>query len=255
MRLTVSGDQILARVLDTTVSVCNIERAAALISEMVWSQTTGYICLENVHMCVEARRNPSLRQAVNNASYVFADGIPIVWYQKLMGYRQSEQVRGEDLTHALCDLAVENGLELGLLGSDLDTLGRMSENLEAKYDGLKIVFKCSPPFRELTEEEERVLIEKINDSGAKILFVGLGCPKQEIWMLRNNEKLETVSIGIGAVFDFISGKKVSAPLFIRRIGLEWLYRFAKEPKRLWRRYLITNSLFIWYLFNKHILFR
>ena len=146
---------------------------------------------------------------------------------------------------AWCDRAAALGIPIYLYGGSVGTLEKLQTNLKQQFPDLQIAGVHSPPFRPLTAIEEAEDIERIHRSGAKVVFVGLGCPKQEQWMARQQGKLKAVAIGVGAAFSFHSGEVSQAPRWVMKMGFEWLYRFSREPKRLWRRYMINNPIFVW----------
>ena len=209
-----------------------------------------YVCLSNVHMCMEAYDSRHFQSTVNNADLVLADGKPIYWAQKLLGAHTATQMRGTDLTLKVCNQAALDNVSIGLYGSTPEQLARLNQSLKKLFPQLNIVCQIAPPFRELTPEEDRKVVDEINRSGARILFVGLGCPKQEKWMADHKHKLSCVMLGVGAAFDFITGEKRTAPQFISNMGLEWLLRFACEPRRLWKRYLMHNPRYIAFFFKQ-----
>jgi len=219
-----------------------------------WSlENSGkYICVSNVHMCMETFDNPGFCKIVNNADLIVPDGKPLVWAQKLLGEKNASQVRGSDLLLTICGKAENEGIPIGLYGGTEKSLTNFIIFLENRYKNLKIPLAIAPPFKELTVKEENLFIEEINASGAKIVFIGIGCPKQEKWMAKHNEQLNCIMIGVGAAFDFFSGQKKHAPRWMQRIGLEWVFRLASDPKRLWKRYLKHNPRFV-YQFLKQFL--
>nr|WP_306800221.1 WecB/TagA/CpsF family glycosyltransferase [Endozoicomonas sp. YOMI1] len=193
-------------------------------------------------------------KVVNNADLVVPDGKPLVWGQKLLGHKEAQQVRGQDLTMELCKLAAGQQLKVGFYGGMPETLVIMKERLVEQFPSLDIFYDFSPPFRPLTPAEDNDVVNAINDSGIQILFVGIGCPKQERWMAEHKDKLHCVMLGVGAAFDFIAGNKKHAPRWMQAIGMEWLFRLLNEPQRLWKRYLKQNPRFIWY-FTQQLLGR
>lgn len=204
-----------------------------------------YICVANVHMLTIAHNNLSFKNVLKNAALVVADGMPLVWTQKMKGFKEAERVCGPDLMLEVCKLAADNNLSIYLMGSNDKVLSILSQNLLRQFPSLKIAGTHAP---EQLAEQSAVdinLISKINDSGASILFVGLGCPKQEYWCATNAPLLTPLAIGVGAAFDFHAGNKKRPPLWMQRNGLEWLFRLASEPGRLWKRYLVGNSIFIY----------
>ena len=207
-----------------------------------------YVCLSNVHMCMEAYDNRKFQSIVNNADLVLADGKPIYWAQKLLGATAATQIRGTELTLKVCSQAALNDISIGLYGSTPAQLHKLNLSLKKLFPNLNIVCQIAPPFRELTPQEDKEVISIIKRSGVRILLVGLGCPKQEKWMADHRQKLNCAMLGVGAAFDFITGEKRSAPQIISNLGLEWLLRFACEPRRLWKRYLKHNPRYVIYFF-------
>jgi N-acetylglucosaminyldiphosphoundecaprenol N-acetyl-beta-D-mannosaminyltransferase len=198
----------------------------------------------------------SFRDVVNNADIVIPDGRPIYWALRLLGYKEASQIRGQDITNELCSISDKEALSLGFYGGSSDkVLQKVKDNLLIKYPNIKINYMYSPPFRSLTESENRQIISNINEAKPDILFVGIGCPKQEIWMANNKGEIEAVMLGVGAVFDFISGEKSHAPKWMQKVGLEWFFRLLSEPNRLWKRYLKQNPRFLFYFILQLIRFR
>ena len=241
-------------ILKMSVNIIDVDTSVLNISSFSSEKTGAYVCVSNVHMCMETFDSKAYRKVVNNADLVVPDGKPLVWAQKLLGHKKAQQVRGQDLTMALCQMASEKGIKIGFYGGAPETLKAMKIRLRNQFPGIDIVYDYSPPFRPLTTEEDNVVIEAINTSGVQILFVGLGCPKQEIWMAEHKDQLHCVMLGVGAAFDFIAGNKKHAPKWMQSIGMEWLFRFLCEPRRLWKRYLKHNPRFIWY-FTQQLLGR
>ncbi|MCF6290945.1 MAG: WecB/TagA/CpsF family glycosyltransferase [Desulfobacterales bacterium] len=201
---------------------------------------------------MESFDSPDFRQVVNNADLVVADGMPLVWALKSLGEKQACQVRGSDLLLRLCAAAEKGNIPIGLYGGTPDSLRDFKSFLAREFPSLDIACTVSPPFRPLDIQEDAGYVEQINAAGAKILFVGIGCPKQEKWMAEHRDSLACVMVGVGAAFDFFSGRKKHAPRWMQRAGLEWLFRLACEPGRLWKRYSRHNPRFIWH-FGKQLL--
>lgn len=212
------------------------------------SEYGHYVCLSNVHMCMEAYDDKRFQGIVNNANLVLADGKPIYWAQKLLGASNATQIRGVELSLRVCAQASLDNTPVGLYGGSSSSLIELNKVLKTLYPELNIVCKIAPPFRPLTSEEDSKVVDEINASGARILLVGLGCPKQEKWMADHVSKVNCVMLGVGAAFDFITGDKRSAPNLISRLGLEWLWRLACEPRRLWKRYLKHNPRYVIFFF-------
>lgn len=204
-----------------------------------------YFC--NVHAVITARKNRELQDAINSADMVNPDGKPVAWLVGVLSDRQQEKVSGPDFMIELCERLGKNGLSCYLYGSTQNTLEKLEASLNQRYENLRIVGKYSPPFRRLTMAEEEKIIFNMNSSGANVVFVGLGCPKQEIWISNNREKIEAVTLGVGAAFDYHAGVIRRAPEWMQRNGFEWLFRLLSEPRRLWRRYLVTNIKFVFYV--------
>jgi N-acetylglucosaminyldiphosphoundecaprenol N-acetyl-beta-D-mannosaminyltransferase len=205
----------------------------------------GYVCVATVHMVMEAYDDAEFRAKVNAAGLIVPDGMPLLWMQKRLGAPEAQRVRGNDLMIGLMAYAEKNGLKIGFYGGRDETLKALYKRAGLDYPGLKIVYTYSPLFRPLTEIEDAAITNDINAAAPDILFVGLGCPKQENWMAAHREKINAVMIGVGAAFDFYAGNLREAPRWMSNMGLEWLFRLAMEPKRLWRRYLILNPRFMW----------
>lgn len=210
-----------------------------------------YVCVANVHMVMECYDDASLQTLVNSADMVTPDGMPLVWTLGALGTPDPSRVYGPTLTLHLCEAAAKAGVPVGFYGGKEEVLATLVSNLKTKYPDLDIAYHYSPPFRPLSEEEDAQIVEDINASGARILFVGLGCPRQERWMAAHQSKLPLVSLGVGAAFDFHAGSVKQAPSWLQKAGLEWLFRFAMEPGRLWKRYLKHNPRFI-YLVGKQL---
>ena len=213
------------------------------------------ICFANVHMVVEATRNLYLAGCVNNATWVVADGVPLVWAIRAIYQRSQERVTGLDFLPDLLDRACEENLSVYFYGSTTDVLQATLHTCQQKFPSLKIAGTYSPPFRALTSEEEDVAIRRIVDSGAQLVFVALGCPRQEIWIARVRHRIPAVLLGVGGALPVLAGKFSRAPNWMQRFGLEWLFRLIQEPTRLFRRYFTTNTLFVFYLLRKHIINR
>jgi N-acetylglucosaminyldiphosphoundecaprenol N-acetyl-beta-D-mannosaminyltransferase len=181
---------------------------------------------------------------VNGADLVTPDGRPLVWALRSLGVKDATQVRGTDLTTHVVERAAREGLPIGLYGGTPDLLERFVGILERRYPGVRVVCRIAPPFRPLTPEEDEAVIEEILSSGARILFVGIGCPKQERWMEAHKERIPAVMLGVGAAFDFHTGRVRQAPGWIQVAGLEWLFRLLMDPRRLWKRYVRHNPRFV-----------
>lgn len=223
---------------------------------LVQLEQSGYIVAANVHVVMTAYWHNDYRQVLANAKIVTPDGMPLVWGMRSLGAKNQQRVYGPDLMLAWCDRAAQKNLSIYLFGATSDTLHKLEQNLKARFPDLAIAGKHAPPYLTLdSPESESQLtadIQLIAKSGAKVVFVALGCPKQEFWMHRAQHQLPAVMIGVGAAFDFHGGQVSQAPRWMMAIGLEWLYRFSQEPLRLWQRYLINNPCFIVLFAMQHL---
>jgi len=223
-----------------------MSQALAIIEEWIVQRERHYVCVTGVHGVMESQRDENLRRIHNTAGLVTPDGMPLVWFSHLRGSRHVERVYGPDLMLALTERSIEKGYRHFLYGGRVGVPERLAQNLTQWFPGLNIAGTYSPPFHTLTGEEELRTVQTINVSNADIVWVGLGTPKQEYWMKEHLGKVAApVMIGVGAAFDFHSGLKKQAPRWIQRSGFEWLYRFMTEPRRLGKRYLVNNPLFLW----------
>jgi N-acetylglucosaminyldiphosphoundecaprenol N-acetyl-beta-D-mannosaminyltransferase len=202
------------------------------------------VCVADVHMLIEARRNLTLRTALERADMVAPDDMPLVWVMKAMGMVEPDPVAGMDIFVEACKHCVEENISIYLLGSTEDVLHKMQSKIERDFPGLKIAGVTSPPFRPPTLAEDKELVKSINDSGAGFTFVSLGCPKQECWMYGHQGQINSVMVGLGRVFPVYAGIQKRAPQWVRKYGLEWAYRLRQEPNRLFRRYFTTIPPFI-----------
>lgn len=204
---------------------------------------SAYVCCVNAHMTVEAR-DPGFNAVVNGADMATADGMPVLKALQWFGKVKQERVAGNDLMPALLDSAVAKGLKVFLYGGKEDVLQIIRGRASAKYGASPIVGHESPPFRPLSAQEMVEAAARINASGAHIIMVSLGCPKQERWMAAMKGKVNGVMLGLGGAFLLYAGVDSRAPKWMRDLSLEWLYRLALEPRRLWKRYFVTNSIFL-----------
>jgi N-acetylglucosaminyldiphosphoundecaprenol N-acetyl-beta-D-mannosaminyltransferase len=190
----------------------------------------------------------TLRQGANDADLVTPDGRPLLWALKALGVKDVSQVRGTDLMTHVIERATRENVPIGLYGGTPESLEILVEVLQARFPGIQIACRISPPFRPLTLEEDEAVTREIVASGARILFVGIGCPKQEKWMFEHKGRIPAVMLGVGAAFDFHAGRVRQAPRWTQAAGLEWLYRLLMDPRRLWKRYAKNNPRFAGLLF-------
>ncbi|WP_038025901.1 WecB/TagA/CpsF family glycosyltransferase [Synechococcus sp. PCC 7336] len=230
-------------ILSTFVHATSYEDACDRISTWVSNQESCYVVAANVHVVMTAYWDANYREVIQQASLVTPDGMPLVWAMRLLGVRKQQRVYGPDLMLAWCARAESEKLSIYLYGGTETMLRQLQDTLRQRFPSLVIAGSHSPPFRPLAPEEEAEDIARIHASGAGVVFVGLGCPKQEEWMARQKGKLQAVAIGVGAAFSFHSGEVTQAPRWMMSWGLEWLFRLWAEPRRLWKRYLINNPAF------------
>jgi N-acetylglucosaminyldiphosphoundecaprenol N-acetyl-beta-D-mannosaminyltransferase len=230
--------------LGTRINCLSWEQAIGRIVRWAEAGQSRMVCLCNVHVVISARHDHALRQALQLADMAAPDGAPLAWLMRKTGWPEQQRISGPELMWHTLGEAQRLQLPLFLFGSTESTLTRLTHTIRQTFPGLIIAGKLSPPFREPTATESAQIVEQINASGARLLLVGLGCPKQELWMAAHRGRIQSVMLGVGAAFDYHAGVLPRAPLNWQRLGLEWLYRLWREPARLMRRYLVTNSLFL-----------
>jgi N-acetylglucosaminyldiphosphoundecaprenol N-acetyl-beta-D-mannosaminyltransferase len=232
------------RILGMRVDATSYEHAAQEILRWAGKGESRYVCVATVNNVIEAYDDPAYGAIMEAADLVTPDGMPLVWGLRRLGLGAATRVYGPDLTPVVCQLAAEQGIPVGFYGGARDVLEELTAKLGQRFPGLKVAYRASPPFRLLTPDEERRTVEDLDRSGARILFVGLGTPRQERWMAAHKHDVDAVMLGVGAAFDFLAGRKRQAPRLMQRLGLEWLHRLVHEPRRLWRRYLYRNPRFV-----------
>ena len=233
------------QVLDLRIDATSYEDATGRILDWCRQHQARYVCVCNVHMIMEAFDDPGYRDVVNSADLVTPDGMPVVWCLRLLGVQHASRVYGPELTPRLIQAAARAGVKIGFYGGAPDTLDALVATVVERYPDVEIAYAHSPPFRTLTPEEDTADVRAIRQSGVQVLFVGLGCPKQERWMADHRDRLSCVMLGVGAAFDFVAGAKAQAPRWVQGLGLEWLFRLLSEPRRLWKRYLKQNPRFVY----------
>lgn len=228
------------------VAVDAIGRGTSRARLMAWARAreSRYACFCNVHSVVTATRDPQHRLVLAGADLVAPDGAPVAWTVRAKGRPHQERVDGPGTMWRLCGDAEAKGVKIGLYGGTAATLEALAARLAQRYPRLQIAYLWSPPFRTLSQEEDEAVCEAINRSGVGLLFVGLGCPKQELWMAEHRGRIPAVMLGVGAAFEFLAGTAPRAPRWMRQSGLEWLHRLAGNPRRLAGRYLVTNTMFV-----------
>jgi len=240
------------RILGMRVDATDYDSAVAAILELARAGQGGTVCVATVHMVMEAFDAPDYQRLVNAAELVTSDGVPLVWGLRALGVADATRVYGPELTPRLCERAAREGISVGFYGGAPEVLDALVAELSSRFPGLEVCFVHSPPFAPLPDTPDPDLIDTLRASEAQILFVGLGCPKQERFMALYRDALPCVQVGVGAAFDFLAGYKAQAPRLLQDAGLEWLFRLACEPRRLARRYLVNNPRFVFH-FAKQLL--
>lgn len=222
----------------------------SIIKQAATGKEFFYVCVANAHMMIEAHQSSAFKAIINNADLVTPDGIPLTWALKFLYGIKQERVAGMDLLPDLLIAAEKEKIPIAFYGGTEEMLNMAKEYFEKTYPNIIVATMYSPPFRPLTTDEEIKVIEMLNDSGARLIFVVLGCPKQEKWMASMQGKINAVLIGIGGALPVLVGIQKRAPVWMQKKGLEWFYRLSQEPGRLFMRYLVTNFLFIYLILKK-----
>jgi N-acetylglucosaminyldiphosphoundecaprenol N-acetyl-beta-D-mannosaminyltransferase len=239
-------DHEYADVLGVKVSAINMSRAIELASQWIATRQPGYVCITGVHGVMEAQKNSDLLEILNHAVMNTPDGMPMSWVGRLQGFDDMDRVFGPDFMSAMCQLSLKRGYRHFLYGGQPGVAEKLRRALEMKFPGLQIVGTYTPPFRALNVKEECELLEKVHNSSPHILWVGLSTPKQEHFMAQYVNQLQVpLLVGVGAAFDYHTGRIRDCSPWIKRAGLQWLHRLLQDPKRLWRRYLRNNPTFVW----------
>lgn len=237
--------QSQVEILGVPVSVVGMRSAADEIGRWIEAGEARYVCAVDVHSIMQAQRNTAHMQALRNAHMVLPDGTPLVWVAHARGERTMRRVCGPDIMLHLCGLGVGKGWRHYFYGGGEGVAEELASRLQSMFPGLAVAGTQSPPFRELSPAERDASIRAIDEARPDVVWIGLGCPKQEIWMRENADRLRgAVAIGVGAAFDFHSNRIARAPAWMRGSGLEWLHRLGSEPRRLWRRYLLLGPEFL-----------
>jgi len=231
-------------VVGTPISLTTYSDATRCILDWSKSCESRYVCVANVHMLMEVQDSLDFGRVVRSADLVTPDGMPLVWMMRLKGHPEQQRVYGPTLMLHVLEAAQRESVAVGFFGSSPKVVQRLISEMYGRFPQLRVTYSFSPPFRETSSPEDAEIIRQINGSFTRILFVGLGCPKQEKWMARHQGRINAVMIGVGAAFDFHAGVRRQAPLWMQKIGMEWFYRLATEPGRLWQRYLYHNPRFL-----------
>jgi N-acetylglucosaminyldiphosphoundecaprenol N-acetyl-beta-D-mannosaminyltransferase len=251
--MSISKNLINESVLGFSIATNPFAEQIDLIMHWGQQRLSRVVCVANVHMLMEARWNATFAKVLRQADLLTPDGMPLVWTLNFLRKSTHDRVAGMYILREVCHQASACGLPVYFLGTDAVTLGKMRERLAQEYPDLVVAGMEPLPFRPLTPEEDAGVVQAINHSQAGIVFIALGCPKQEIWMYQHRNKIKAAMVGIGGVFPIYAGIKKHAPQWVQDSGLEWLYRLIQEPGRLWRRYFKTIPPFV-YLSAKQVLF-
>ncbi len=233
-------------VVGMKVNATSLQHAACTVCEWAVSKESRYVCVATVNNVMEAFDSTDFQSIMNQADLVTPDGMPLVWALRSLGHKNATRVYGPDLTPIVIERAAEARIPIGFYGASPQVLSLLVQNVRRRFPNAEIAFTYSPPFRALSVVEDEEIVRQISQCGARIIFVGLSTPKQERWMADHRGRVDAVMIGVGAAFDFIAGTKPQAPRWMMRLGMEWFFRLATEPKRLWKRYLKHNPRFVFH---------
>lgn len=239
-----SDVRTVRHIIGASIDSLTWEEALRRLAQWAKQPQGRYVCICNVHSVVTARKTPEFAKIIDSADMATADGAPVAWLMRRLGISNQTRINGPDLMWKYCEEAASRDESIFLYGSQQGTLDLLQAKLVACFPGIRIAGSFSPPFRALTEEEDAMVVDLINSSGAGTVWISLGCPKQEKWMSDHRASIQAVMIGVGAAFDYHAGTIQRAPLWMQRRALEWAYRLGSEPRRLWKRYLVTNTLFL-----------
>jgi len=232
-------------ILGVNIAAIDMEWALSYLNEHLPQLAGDYICVSNVHTVVTASEDESYRRVQNGGVMALPDGAPLSILAHLRGCKQMERITGPDLMGEIFRVSAERGYRHFFYGSTLETLQKLREEVQRRYSGLEVAGMYSPPFRPLSMEEDDQIVREINAAAPDFVWVGLGAPKQELWMAQHQGRVNALMIGVGAGFDYHAGNIKRAPEWMQRCALEWLYRLLQDPVRLAGRYLAVNSKFIW----------
>jgi N-acetylglucosaminyldiphosphoundecaprenol N-acetyl-beta-D-mannosaminyltransferase len=235
-----------ADVLGVKLSAINLHQAVDMADQWIAAGNCGYICVTGVHGVMEAQSDPEFRRILNHAFINAPDGMPMSWVGHFQGHKQMDRVYGPDFMTAMCWLSVDRGYRHFLYGGEPGVAKSLKEMLQSRFPGLQVVGTYTPPFRSLSPEEEEEILTQVQKAKPHILWVGLSTPMQERFMARYSDRLQVpLLVGVGAAFDYNTGRIRDSPKWVKRAGLQWLHRLMQDPRRLWKRYLRNNPAFIW----------
>jgi N-acetylglucosaminyldiphosphoundecaprenol N-acetyl-beta-D-mannosaminyltransferase len=232
-------------ILGVGISAVNLPMTIRQMGSWIEKGARNYVNICTVHTVMECQRNTELRSIVNRSGLSTPDGMPLVWICRLSEYKDVSQVCGSDVMQHFCEYSITKGYRHYFYGGEREVAKNLAIEMQARYPGLKVVGNHTPPFRPIGTMEESVVIEKINSAKPDVIWVGLGTPKQDFWVAQHRSLLDAaILVAVGAAFDFHTGRIPRAPNWMQRYGLEWLFRFWQDPRRLWYRYLVYNPLFM-----------
>jgi N-acetylglucosaminyldiphosphoundecaprenol N-acetyl-beta-D-mannosaminyltransferase len=242
-------------VFDSSIDAISWDAIVRRIRTWALRHESRYVCFCNVHSLMVGQRDAGFRDAVLHADTAAPDGMPVAWLMRRRGVLRQERIDGPGLMWRFAEQAALDDTPVFLYGATDSTVKKLVDNFHYAYPGLNIVGAYSPPFRPLTTDEEDDVVDRIVASGAAVVFVGLGCPRQELWMSRISWRIPAVLVGVGAAFDYHAGTLKRAPRWLQQLGLEWLFRLCAEPRRLWRRYFSANFGFLYQVVRDFVLGR
>jgi N-acetylglucosaminyldiphosphoundecaprenol N-acetyl-beta-D-mannosaminyltransferase len=234
----------VVQVIGAPIDVLDWSAALSRLHAWAAGRESRYVCICNAHSVVTASQDAAFGKVVSEADMATPDGAPVAWMLRKLGCAGQARINGPDLMWRYCEQAASRSESIFLYGGTPQTLEILQRKLLGVFPGLSIAGAVSPPFRTLSPEEDAAVVAQINASGAGTVWVSLGCPKQELWMAAHRGRVQAVMVGVGAAFDYHAGTITRAPRWMQDRGLEWLHRLVSEPRRLWRRYLVTNTLFV-----------
>lgn len=234
-------------ILGVNIAATNMKETLQYIERNLAAMYGKYICISNVHTTILAHDYEYYKNIQNNSILALPDGKPLSVICKKRGFKKTNRIAGPDLMDEIFRLSENSGYRHYFYGSTKSTLDKLEKNLKLKYPALNIVGMYAPPFRKLSEEEDHHIVNIINHKIVDFVWIGLGAPKQEIWMSEHQDKINGLMIGVGAGFDYYADNLKRAPLWMQKMSLEWAFRLIQDPKRLLKRYLITNSKFIYFI--------
>ncbi len=233
-------------IMGVDIAEVDMKRLLEFTNANIKELSGDYMCVSNVHTTVTSAEDPAYLKIQNSGILAIPDGGPLASVGRKRGFSEMERTTGPSYMGEVLDISAEHGYRHFFYGSTQETLDKLKEALESRYPGLEIAGMYSPPFRPLTEEENAGIVQMIDSADPDFLWIGLGAPKQEKWMAAHQGEVKGFMVGVGAAFDYFAGNIKRAPMWMQKSNLEWLYRLLQDPKRLFSRYLKTNSKFIWH---------